>query len=277
MRSLLILGVAVMGLLTGCGRVPQLPLEVETAGTAPLRLAALSTSSPQELHKAYAGLLTHLSRAVGREVELVVTSTHEELAYLTSAGHAEVTWFPGSLYEQVKVGLRGIAIARVSRGGSTSYRGVILVRADAPQKKVEDLKGCKFAYVDRHSGSGFGAANQLMVDAGLDPLRDLGSVAFTASQRVSVLGLVDGTYDAIAVFEGVLDTVARSTPAAKLRVLATSRPIPSGVITVSPDVPESVRLRLKQTLLDVGTNPVGKSALDQMRSVHPVDAFVDVE
>src|SRR5205085_1620028 len=128
--------------------------------------------------------------------------------------------------------------------------------ATSPIRTVADLKGKRFAYIDRDSGSGFLAPNRVFQAASLDPLHDLAQVEFTYSHSVSVKHVQSGVVDAAAIHEGALEA-ARNVPPA-LRVIATSEPLDPDVIVAAANLPPDLRESALKLLLEMNRTPEGQ-------------------
>jgi phosphonate transport system substrate-binding protein len=250
-----------------------LVLEAESAGQGGLRLGVLPADEPERIAAALGPLLAHLGRELGRPVDLVVSSTYEALGQLLEHGKVDLAWTSETARARWRHRLSPIPLARVVRRGRATYRGVILVRANSPARCVADLRGSRFLYVDRESGSGFLAANRLLAAAGLDPLEDLSEIVFTYGHDQSIVALARGQYDAAAVHEGALEACRDRIDASGLRVLARSEPLPNDVLVASPDLPPALSKSIADRLCRIGRTARGREALAALRRHDPVDGF----
>jgi phosphonate transport system substrate-binding protein len=82
--------------------------------------------------------------------------------------------------------------------GSTGYHSVIVVRADSPYQKLEDLKGKVLAWADPNSTSGYAVPLYFMKKQGIDPATFFAKTPISGSHELGVIGVVNGTFDAAA-------------------------------------------------------------------------------
>lgn len=267
------LAVLALGLVA-CERVPRIGLEVVAGSQAPIRLGRLSAVDPARALAVYGPICRYLSTVAGHPVELVVSPNYESLGYLLRAGLIEVAWVPSTALSRSGGAALGMPLARVIRRGQTEYAGAIVTRAAGPVKSLGELKGRRFAYVDRLSGSGFADANELLEKAGVRPLADFTQIAFTGSHGESLRGVLEGRYDAAAV---LADRVENGPHAAELRILARTRAIPTGMLVAAPELPAALREKLKAALLGMAGSPEGRATLAGVQALDPIDGFAGVE
>ena len=91
---------------------------------------------------------------LGRDVRTVLVGDYRALVDGLVAGELDLAWMPPAPYLEAEAsGAGAVAVAR--RYGKTAYHGAIVVRADAPHEKLEDLRGCSVAWVEPESASGY--------------------------------------------------------------------------------------------------------------------------
>jgi phosphonate transport system substrate-binding protein len=95
------------------------------------------------------------------------------------------------------------AVMGDDRGGA-GYHLVVIVAANAAIKSVADLKGKRVAHVSQSSNSGHQAPVYFFSKLGVVPGKDY-EIAFTGKHDNSILGVVNGDYDAAAVADTVLE------------------------------------------------------------------------
>jgi phosphate/phosphite/phosphonate ABC transporter binding protein len=109
---------------------------------------------------------------------------------------------------QVKYGASPIATMINSRQGQPlkSFGGVILTSADSEGiKTISDLKGKTFMAVKASSFGGWQMAYKEMLDAGVDPKKDLSSLEFGGKHDNVVLAIQNGAVEAGTVRSDTLE------------------------------------------------------------------------
>ncbi|MFC0229420.1 phosphonate ABC transporter substrate-binding protein [Serratia aquatilis] len=96
------------------------------------------------------------------------------------------------------VELVGIGVDDVDQ--SRGYHSVVLVKADSPYKKLEDLKGKSFGFAEPDSTSGFLFPNQVFKQQFGGSLDDkynnfFSSVTFSGGHEQDILGVLNGQFE----------------------------------------------------------------------------------
>src|SRR5262249_23119263 len=147
-----------------------------------------------------------------------------------------------------------------------TYTAALWVPADSTIHSVADLKGHTVAFADPASTSGNLLPRAAMVQAGLDPNKDV-KIEFAGSHTASLLALVHGKVDAGEVNsqQQATSSAAGVFQPAKYRVIWRSKPIPNDPITVRGDLPASFRIAVKKALLSL--TPAQLAPLDKALGV----------
>ena len=127
----------------------------------PVRIGVIPYVQPALLRTYMSPVIEYLQMVIKRPVRLVVASDYESLGHLLLMKKIEMGWFSHTSYTRLKGDNPWKILCRPQREGKLFYRGRIIVRDNSPFKKIEDLRGKTFAYVDRFSGSGFYFPNLL--------------------------------------------------------------------------------------------------------------------
>jgi len=219
----------------------------------------------------------HFDVRVGQSYGAVVEGMANHLTDIAFFG--PVTF----LQARERGGAELLAVA-VEKGQSVYYSG-IFVRAAAPIKRVEELRGKRVAFGDVNSTSSFAFPVAMLLDAGLDPARDLGAVLITGSHANSLKALQEGHVDAAAASFDSFEKAVRqgSVKAEEVRVLAKSEPIPYPPLAVHPRLPATIKAKLRDAFNRVHTAPgvskdvirgYGGARVDRYNADYPEAEFV---
>ena len=163
-----------------------------------------------------------------------------------------------------------------------AYFSVISVRKGSGITSLQDLKGKTFSFVDPASTSGFLIPSSELLNAGLDPDKDLKTI-FAGSHPTSALALWNNKVDAAASTETTLYNLAKegqidfcgfpdgiigkdrtpeeikanydACPDGSIVPLVYSAPIPNSPFSVSSSLPASLKQAIKDALLQIRYNP----------------------
>lgn len=149
-------------------------------------------------------------------------------------------------------------LVRIRDSNQTStYRSVIVVRADSPVVSLDALKDAEFGLVDGQSTSGYVMPRVMLREADIDP--DTLSIRILESHRAVAEAVISGEVSAGAMHENYLQppVAERAVDYARLRVIARSREIPRGPIVVRKDLDPTMRKKMRDALMTVhDENPV---------------------
>ncbi len=212
----------------------------------PLRVGLIPNLQPDTVKTQYANLKTHLEKELGVSVELFVGSDYPAVVTAMATDKLDIAYFGGLTYlqarEQAEVYPIVTAIDRITK--DRTYTSVIIVPADSPAQKLEDLKGKTFAFGDVASTSGSLYPRIMLDQAGLKVPGDLKDIKYTGGHDATALAVANGSVDAGGLEERILLRLIEQgkVDKNKVRVLKRSEPIMG--------YPWVVRAKLDKDLVD---------------------------
>ncbi|MBI4863253.1 MAG: phosphate/phosphite/phosphonate ABC transporter substrate-binding protein, partial [Candidatus Riflebacteria bacterium] len=232
MRSLVLVllpWALVLGLCAGCGdwAYPRLSLDTHPV----LNFGFLPYSDEGHMRGLFNALTAHLGEHTKIEYRFILTPDYQTMGRLMGNRMVDLAWFTPASYAMIGKKVGAQALCKPYRRGGHGYRPIIVVVKGSPVKTLAELRGKRFAYVDRNSTSGFVMPNRMLAEIGVtNPLTFFSSVDFTFSHVASLVGLKDGRYDAAAVYEGAPQDTAAKLGADTFRVLKAGREVPNDPI-----------------------------------------------
>lgn len=248
-------------------------LQVE-AGPAPRRLILGMVPSREigRMLENLGPLSTMLTARIGVPVEPFVATNFTGLIEAMGTGKADVGIFgPFALVlaeERHKVTIVAKSIRRSRGHFVTSYRAAINVRADSPYKSLVDLRGKRFAFVDPASTSGYLFPYMMLVEAGLNPERDLRTI-FAGSHDAAIVAVYKRDVDASSTHDNAIPDAKRELPDVEqvVKVLAFSSPIPNDGVAVRQGLPEDLVVKIQDAFIDLGKSADGVRLLEALYNV----------
>ena len=153
---------------------------------------------------------------------------------------------------------------------SAPLRGILVVRKDSPIKKPPELNNKVVAFP---SPNALGAS--LLMRADLALLYHVKITPLYVQTHDSVyLHVVKGLADAGGGVQKTLSEQEKPIQDA-LRILHTTRDLPSHPIAVHPRVPKADREKVRRALLEMAATKEGKELLDKIPMKHPVSSSLD--
>jgi phosphate/phosphite/phosphonate ABC transporter binding protein len=221
-----------------------------------------------------------LRARVDRDVRSAVLPDYQALVDALVEGEIDFAWMPPAAF--VAAADRGAGVvALAQRYQRSTYESAIIVRDDSPVAELADLRGKSIAYVDRNSASGYLYAVELIA-------RELGRPAtvfreehFQGSHRSVCDAVLHGWVDAGTTYvvrddadrivhSGWLDLFERD--AARLRVVASSDPIPCDNLAHRPGLAAGIVDRVARTIVDMPADDADGRAI--LREVFHADGMI---
>lgn len=286
-HRLAVLGLVLPLIIVSCSRpapyrrvnltpVPQQVPTLAAAGELPaLRLAVAAILSPQRTAHDYTGLIAYLSNKLGRPLRLVQGSTYAETNEMLRTGQADLGFLCTGAYVQGQrdFDMELLVIPQVN--GEIVYRSYIVVRADSPAQRLQDLRGGVFAFTDPLSLSGYMVPLALLRADGETASSFFDRTLFTYSHDKSIQAVANGWVDGVAVDSLVYEAlVAQSSPLVeRTRVIWRSEAFGAPPVVVRSDLDASTKEQLRRALLGMAEDEEGREALTSLG----VDRFVPAD
>ncbi len=285
MRRRLALALAAMAAL-GCESTPRAgggpavqaeapPAPAPLKGFTPppefkrLRISLTPHLDPDRLKEGHVPLAGYLSKALGVPVEVDVSESYDALGAQLRGGEVDLAEFsPFAYVRALRSGTQVVPLANVIADGSVTAAGYIVVRADSPYRRVHDLKGKRFAFVDPASTSGFLFPSKVLLDHGVDPKRDFSQTAFLGNHEAVALAVFEKEFEGGALYQGALTALQRSHGVDPLsfRIIAKTPRTPRAIFCARPGLPPPVIERLREVLMALSVrNEEGRAILRPLR------------
>ena len=228
--------------------------------------SSLGTDTPVRA----AQLQAHLTAALGRETEVILPATYEQLARELLSGKVDAAWAPPFVCARIEaMGVR--VLVRGVRDGASAYRAALLTRRDS-NVSLDTLKGATAVWSDRDSVGGYLLAMAFLRERGLDPAKTFHAQDFVGNYRNALETVLAGKADVTSVFaptprEGhpVVTGLNQMWPekVGEFRVLGFTEEAPNDGVAVSMSAASATVTELEKTLLSLHLTPAGAAVLKE--------------
>lgn len=194
-----------------------------------------------------------ITKMTGIHFDIKVAQTYSAAVEAMCSRVADIAWFGAVTFIQAhKRGCATLLAISVDKGQSTYYSG-LFIKADSPLKSIKDVKGKKVAFGDVNSTSSFVYPVAMLLDAGINPARDLGVIRMTGSHVNSLKALEEGLVDiSAASFESYEKAVNQGAiDPKKIKVLVKSEPIPNPPVAMHPMLAKEHQNKLREAFNNV--------------------------
>jgi len=250
----------------------------------PLRVGFMICNSVAETRARFAPLAAHLAEQLGRRVEPVWLDT-ADFEEAVRAGRLDVIHTNSYLYAWFHEAYGFRILAGEVRGRDGAYSsGTIITGRESGIRSLDDLRGRRFVFGPAFAPTAYLTPYWLLLEAGIDPEKDLGYYAFPAGSykhEKAIYAVVNGAYDAgagPALDLEVMEAEGKLLPD-DYRVLARGPRVPYCVFSAAPALAESNFQAVRKALLAVTAETVAAvdgEVLKVLKSAL-VDGFAPLE
>jgi phosphonate transport system substrate-binding protein len=205
----------------------------------------------------YQPVFNAVSRMTGLHFDIKVGQSYGAVVEAMCNGLTEVAFYgPVSYVQAHQRGCAQLLAVAVENGESVYYAGMF-AKADSGIKTVQGMKGKRVAFGDVNSASSFTFQMVMLMDAGVDPVRDLSQLRMTGSHANSLAALGQGLVDvASASFDSYEKAVRQNAIDPKqVVVVAKSMPIPYPPLAMHTKLPDPLKAKLKDAFNQVHKAP----------------------
>ena len=160
-----------------------------------LKVALLPDENASQLIKRNQPLKNYLEKALGKEVELIVTTDYSSMIEAMRFGRIDLAYFGPLSYVLAKTKSDIEPFAAMITDGKPTYRSVIIAHVGSGVDSFTDIKGKKMAYGDRASTSSHLIPKTILAKNGLTADADY-EEHFVGSHDAVAVNVANGNADA---------------------------------------------------------------------------------
>lgn len=232
----------------------------------PLKIAVAAMISPKETFTHYKQLLDYIGRNLDQEIQLIQRKTYGEIDELLAKGKIDLAFICSGPYVKGKRndGLELIATPQVQ--GSHFYQAYLIVNADSPFNRLEDLRGKVFAFTDEDSNTGKLVPTYWLAQLGERPDSFFGKTIYTYSHDNSILAVARHLVDAASVDSLIWEYYSQneSTLISRTRIIKKSESYGIPPLVASVYFRPKQRDRLRKLLFSMHLDPAGQKILNKL-------------
>jgi len=264
--------VCLMALL-GCSREPASP--PRKAAETKLLIGLIPERNIFRQMERYEPLAEYLFRKTGVKISLVVLPRYGNIIDNFRSSGLDGAFFGSFTYAlaHAKVGVQVLA-RPVAPDNTSTYHGLIFVRKDRGIRTAGDMKGKRFAFVDKATTAGYLLPLEYFHDHGITDYKGyLKEAYFTGTHEDAIHDVLNGKADIGAAKNTVFHRLAKENPriGKELVVLARSPDVPENALALRKDLEAPLRDRLKEALLGMHLDPDGKRVLERFGALRFIE------
>jgi len=251
-------------LATSCHRQEEASL-IDTQPRQTLQIGLIPEHNLFTQKRRYEPLAGYLSRRIHVKIVLRILSRYGNIIENFVSNDLDGAFF-GSFTAALaykKIGIEALARPEYTDGTST-YHGLLFVRRDSGIRNGEDMRGKRFAFVDKATTAGWLLPLYYFETQGIDdPESWLKESYFTGTHEGAIYDVLQKKADIGAAKNTVFQRLAQTDPRLlnELTILARSPDVPENALCVRKDLDATLKAKLKEALLTMDQDEEGKEVL----------------
>lgn len=220
----------------------------------------LPRDNPRISYEKYQPLIDYLSRETGEKIELKLETNYKDVVNSLGQGKTSFALLGPLTYLDAysRYDTAPIARSKTARG-EVFFRSVIVTDMDGSIKELSQMVDKKFAFAALWSTSGNLLPRYMLAWSGIH-LNNLAEYQHFNQHDTVAKKIISHEFDAGAIRLSIAEQYLQYG----LKIIATSDPIPTGPVVVSPKTPYDIMQKVQKALLLMTTNSEGKEILKKL-------------
>lgn len=247
---------------------PALEIEAQTQSTKDQPGFTIGLIPERNIFKQierYEPLAGYLSKKIGQNITLKVLTRYGNIIDNFVSLNLDAAFFGSFTYTLAhsKIGVEPIA-RPVNMDGSSTYYGLIFVRKDSGIKRIKDMQGKRFAFVDKATTAGYLLPLAYFKTHGIEDYKTFfKETYFSGTHQHAIYDVLNKKAEIGAAKNTMFYRLAVKDRRLldELVFLARSPDVPENGLAVRKDIDNAVKLKLKQALVDMQADPEGINVL----------------
>lgn len=223
----------------------------------------------------YEPLGEYLFRKTGTKITFKILPRYGNIIDSFKSSKLDGAFFGSFTYALAHAEVGVEVLARpVALDNTSTYYGMIFVRKDSNIRTARDMKGKRFAFVDRATTAGYLLPLEYFHEHGIRNYNDyLKETYFTGTHEDAIYDVLNKKADIGAAKNTVFQRLASADHRIlnELVVLDRSPDVPENAIALRKDIDVSVRNLLKESLLAMHLDPDGKQVLKRFGALRFIE------
>ena len=248
-----------------------------------LKVALLPDENASTVIKNNKPLEEYLEKAIGKEIELVVTTDYSSMIEAMRHGRLDLAYFGPLSYVLARQKSDIEPFAALKSKGSVTYQSVLIGNIAAGIVKSEDAKGKNVAFGDKASTSGHLIPKSVLAEKGMLAGKDY-QEHFVGNHDAVAVAVQNGHAQvggmSRPIFESLIER--KIIDPAKVRVLEYSKPFPQYPWTMRADLRPELKEKIKMAFYGLkdpavlkpfkadGFEPISDQQYDVVRNLGPL-------
>jgi phosphonate transport system substrate-binding protein len=234
-----------------------------------LRVSTIPEEAASEQIRKFTPLVKYLERRLGMKVVFRPVSDYPAAVEALVSKQIELAWLGGLTFVQADIRSGGKVIPILQREEDTRFQSVFISKTGSGITQLSQLKGKTLTFGSPSSTSGHLMPRSYLLEAGIDPEKDLSKLAYSGAHDASIAAVVSGRVDAAAVDMTVWGKFVESkrVDITQVNVFYETPSFYNYNWTIHADMPAELRAKIERAFLELSTDtPEGKEILGLARA-----------
>ncbi|MFI5294815.1 MAG: phosphate/phosphite/phosphonate ABC transporter substrate-binding protein [Thermodesulfovibrionales bacterium] len=264
MPTLFLIICFLLPILTGCTKTETTPPKKVFQGKV-LVIGVIPEQNIFDQMNRYQPLADYLSEKVGAKITLKVLTEYGNIIDNFFSLGLDGAFLGSFTYTLAHSKLSIEVLARPEDlDGVSTYHGLIFVRGDSGIRTAKDMRGKRFAFVDKATTAGYLLPLAYFKKHGIKNYKTyLRETYFAGTHGDAINDVLNKRADIGAAKNTVFERMARTDNRIKneLIILDMSPDVPENGLAVRNDIDDPIKKKLKDALLNMHNDPDGRSVL----------------
>jgi phosphonate transport system substrate-binding protein len=217
-----------------------------------LKVALLPDENASTVIKNNQPLKDYLEAALGKKVELIVTTDYSSMIEAMRNGRIDLAYFGPLSYVLARQKSDIEPFVALKAKGSTTYQSVVIANAGSGIKRIEDIKGRNMAFGDKASTSSHLIPKSVLAESGLEAGKDY-QEHFVGSHDAVAMAVQNGHAQAGGLSRPIFESLVerRIIDPARVTVLEYSKPFPQYPWTMRSNLKPELKELIRNAFLNL--------------------------
>ncbi len=254
-------------LAPGCERSEQVSSkkpEPEPGSEKVLRIGLIPEQNIFKQIERYQPLAGYVSKKIDMTIRLTILPRYANIVDSFTSTGMDGAFFGSFTYALARARVGVEVLARpLGLTGSSMYHGLIFVRKDSRIRSVDQMKGKRFAFVDKGTTAGYLLPLAYFKKHGKDYRTFLKESYFAGTHEDAILDVLNRKAEIGAAKNTIYERLAASDGRInkELVILERSPEVPENGLAVRKGLDDSLKKKLRETLLTMHEDPEGAAIL----------------
>ncbi|MCJ7541805.1 MAG: phosphate/phosphite/phosphonate ABC transporter substrate-binding protein [Desulfobacterales bacterium] len=258
----LFLSIAILGSYTAAESQPDSSLPKTT-----LTIGLIPEQNIFKQIERYQPLVDYVATKIGIPIRLKVLVRYDNIINNFVSAQMDGAFFGSFTYCLAHTKLGVEAIARpVNDAGVSTYHGLIIVRKDSGIKRAQDMRGKRFAFVDKATTAGYLLPLLYFKENGINDYSTfLKETYFAGTHEDAIYDVLNRKAEIAAAKNTVFERLSETDDSIKkeLMILKRSPDVPENGLAVKRNLDAAIKNKLKETLLGMHLDTKGEKILQR--------------